>query len=265
MVEDPLSQAVDRSRVRGGVLLSMRLLAVVAATACGGAPVPPAATTAPPPPESVAIGDAGVPPQSVTIAGARIRGLRGTLNHDDVVQAMEARAPALQACIEQGRRQQKRVNGDIEFAFKVDAEGKPVDVRATRSDIGHEALEACLTGVLAQTAFPAPAGRTVTRDLSWSTGVDSAYRPAEPMDPALLEPVLETHRAETREACETKRRFRYELTVYSNRRGRVLSAGAFVARGGKTARALQPCLLEQVRAWKLPRSKKRLNKVSFTL
>lgn len=232
---------------------------------CGGHQVAPAATAELAPPAPIVIADAGPPPKSVAIHGTKIHGLRGTLNHDDVVQAMEARGPALQACIDEGHRSQNRVSGNIAFAFKVNPEGTPVDVRATESDIGHEALEACLTAVLAEAHFPPPAGRTVTRDLSWSTGVDSAYREAEPMDPALLEEVLEAHRGEAREACGTRGRFRYTVTAYSNRRGRVRSVGAVVYRGGKKARELLPCLLEQVRGWKLPRSKQRWNKVTFTL
>ena len=103
----------------------------------------------------------------------------------------------------------------------------------------------------------------------WDAGLAAhlavAGAAAEPMDPALLEEVLEAHRSEAREACGTRGRYRYTITAYSNRRGSVRSAGGVVYRGGKKARELLPCLLEQVRGWKLPRSKQRWNKVTFTL
>lgn len=177
---------------------------------------------------------------------------------------MEARQAALLGCIETGRRSINFVNGDIHFEFKVDPEGRAVDVRATRSNIGHVVLEACLTDVLAQTRFPKPAGRTLTRDLSWEMGVDAAYREAVPIDPGEIAFLLEMRTESLYESCEIPRKHRFNVTTYFSKRGKTRSAGAIVTRGGAEARQRVSCLVEQVRGWRFPKARRR-TKVTYDL
>jgi len=194
-----------------------------------------------------------------------VRGLRGTLNHDDVVQTMDAQHGALFGCIEQGRRSARWVAGSIRFAFKVDPEGQPTDVRAVESDIGHHELEGCLTGVLSGTRFPQPAGRMLTRDFFWGMSVEPAYREAEPMDAAELKKLLKKQSREVYKSCQlARRRNRYAVTAYVSPRGKITSLGAVATRGKAKARAKLDCVLEQVASWKLPRVKRR-SKVRFEL
>lgn len=178
---------------------------------------------------------------------------------------MDARAPELSACIERGRRSVRWVAGSIRFAFKVDAQGKPVDVRSVESNVGHRELEACLMAVLAQARFPKPAGRMLTRDFSWAMSVDPAYREAEPLDPAALDKLLLKQSKEVYKTCEIKRRRnRYAITAYVGRRGRITSLGAVAIRGRERARDKLECVLDEVQRWRLPKVKRR-SKVTFVL
>jgi len=250
----------------GHVAVLRALTALLLIAGCGGSSSPPPAASAakpakapaPPPVDAVIHGPAPSRPTS------SIRGLQGTLNHDDVMQAMEARHNELIACIETGRRSINFVNGDIHFEFKVDAEGKAADVRATRSNIGHLELETCLTDVLAQTPFPKPAGRQLTKDLSWEMAVDAAYREASPIDESQIASMLEMRTEALYEACELPRRFRYTVTTYFTKRGKARTAGAVVDKGGAEARQHVPCVIEQVRGWSFPKAKRR-SKVTYLL
>lgn len=196
---------------------------------------------------------------------AQVRGLRGTLNRDEVNQAMDARQQALAECTMVAKRRTRYLDGEITIAFKVDAEGTPFDVRAVESSIGHQALQACLTDVLSQTAFPAPAGGTATRDFKWSMGLMPPRRAMEPIDPEVMKPILKDNARDAYKACEARRwKNRYRVTLYVARNGRIVSHGAVVTRGGQGAEAHLPCLMKEVARWRLPRLKRR-SKVSFQL
>lgn len=175
------------------------------------------------------------------------------------------RQASLTQCTSVAQRRARYLDGEIEFAFKVDAQGKPFDVRAVQSSLGHQGLQDCLTAAVAETSFPAPAGRTATRDFKWSMGVMPSRRAVQPIDPEVMKPVLKEMAKDSYKACEARRwRNRYRVTAYVARSGRVLSHGAVVARGGKRAAEHLPCLMEQVAMWRLPRLKQR-SKVQFEL
>lgn len=259
------------ARVRFGFLLLVAL--AVAGCSAGqakpGAVSPALTASAPKAAPGPGGEDDGAPETTAAAASqrltARVRGLRGTLNRDDINQAMEARQGALAQCTMVAKRRLRYLDGEITIAFKVDAEGKPFDVRTAESSIGHQALQACLAEVLSQTAFPAPAGRTATRDFKWSMGLMPPRRPMEPIDPEVMKPLVKDNARDAFKACEARRwKHRYRVTLYVARNGRVMSQGAVVTRGGQGAQEHLVCLLDEVARWRLPRLKRR-SKVSFEL
>lgn len=214
---------------------------------------------APPTPEAAFT---PAPPVEKARPSVRIRGLTGTLNTDDVHQTMEARQRELDACIMESRRRLRLVSGKIQFSFKIDAEGAVEDVHPIESNIGHFALESCILRVLSETVFPKPDGDASAR-FEWGLSVEPATkRQPEPIDPATLEKVLDKHASEVREACETKKRERFTVTAYINRRGKIVSAGA-MAEPADAAEKLE-CVLEGIKGLKMPKQK-RDGKVTFVL
>src|ERR1043165_7751818 len=116
--------------------------------ACGSTPERPpehAAAPPPPPPPPVTEAPPEPPPPKPT---STVKGLTGTLNLDDVHQTMDERQNAFDACIEMSRRSLRRVSGAIRFAFKVGADGTVEEVHTTESNIGHRALEECLSAAV---------------------------------------------------------------------------------------------------------------------
>jgi hypothetical protein len=201
------------------------------------------------------------PPPAVP-KSVRIRGLTGTLNKDDVHQTMEARQNELEACIQESRRRLRLVSGKIQFSFKVDAEGAVEDVHPTESNIGHYALESCILRVLSETVFPKPDGDASAR-FEWGLTVEPATaRAPEAIEADVLEKVLDKHGSELREACETKKRERFTVTAYINRKGKVVSAGA-LAEPAEAAEKLE-CVLDGIKHLRMPKQKKDA-KVTFVL
>jgi hypothetical protein len=215
----------------------------VAAAAAPAAPV----EEAPPPPRSV----------------VKIKGLTGTLNKDDVHQTMDARQEAFDACIKESRRKLRMVSGAIKFAFKVAADGSVAEVHAVESNIGHRALEACLTSAVAETHFPEPAGRA-TAEFEWGLNVDPATsRVPEEIEAEVLDRVLRKHTDKLLEHCEVRRpKERFAVTAYLTRSGRVTSAGA-TARP-PAAEAKVDCVLAELASLRMPRLKHEA-KVRFEL
>jgi len=253
---------VTNARRAARVPMSFAVVLAVAACASDSAARKPAkpkvaapvvAPAAPPEPE---------PPPPPPTSSVRIKGLTGTLNKDDVHQTMEARQPELDACILESRRRIRLVSGKIQFSFKVDAEGRVEDVHATESNIGHYPLESCILRVLTETVFPKPDGSASAR-FEWGLSVDPATaRSPEPLDPEVLDKVLDKHADEIREECETLRRERFTVTAYLNRKGRVITAGALPepASAGEKVE----CVLEGLKKLRMPKQK-RETKVTFLL
>jgi hypothetical protein len=242
-------------------VLQLGVAVVLLLVGCAAAPAPkPAAApaTEPAPAPTPA-------PEPTPVAATRtvkVKGLTGTLNTDDVNQTMEARQDALTDCIMHSRRRLRWIHGNIHFAFRVDAEGAVTDVHPTTSDIGHHVLESCILQVLAQTKFPKPAG-DASAEFEWSLSVDPATpRVPDPAEPDFLEPVLKKHAQKILDECEVKRRDRFQVTAYINRRGKVISCGA-VSRP-TTAAEKAPCVLEALAKLKMPKRKQDA-KVSFEL
>lgn len=202
-------------------------------------------------------------PADDPLPDVRVRGLTGTLNHDDVHQTMDARQPELDRCIDEIRRRHRWVSGTIKFSFAVDGSGAVEEVRPTASDIGHQALEQCLTRVVAQTQFPKPAGRATAR-FDWDLQVEGiAAEPPEWLDPKVLRKLLKKKAREVFRECEVRRfRQRFAVTAYVGRRGRVLSLGAVPTRPLDDEKLA--CVLESIKGWQLAKPKRR-SKVAFTL
>jgi hypothetical protein len=221
---------------------------------------PEPAPTAPPAP--TALHAPTVPPPAPPPSRVTVKGLTGTLNEDDVHQTMEAQQPAFDTCIQESRRSVRWVSGAIQFAFKVDAEGKVADVHPTESTLGHHDLEQCLIGAVASTVFPKPAGRA-TATFKWGMTVEAVPgRPPDPLDEKVLDRVLRKHGRDVVRTCELRRRERFLVTAYIARSGRVLSAGA-VPMPPKASEKLG-CVLEEVANWRMPKVDYR-SKTSFLL
>jgi hypothetical protein len=195
-------------------------------------------------------------------ARVAVSGIKGTLNRDDVHQTMGARQRALNGCIQQARRGAEYVSGALQFAFKVDGQGRVIQVRPLGSSIGHFALEQCITQVLTDTQFPAPSGRA-TAEFTWGMNVDggrgSGLKQASNRGVAAS---VRKHRRAIFKQCEVPRRARYRVTAYVSSTGQVISAGA-VTKPGPFEDAV-PCLIEELSKLQLPKQK-RLAKVQFDL
>jgi hypothetical protein len=193
----------------------------------------------------------------------QIKGLTGTLNKGDIHQTMEARQGDFDACIEASRRRLRWVSGSIRFAFKVDGEGRILDVHPTTSNIGHGDLEQCLSAAVATTQFPKPAGRA-NAEFAWGLSVEPATgKPVESASPKIMASLARKQAKEVFSTCEIRRRrARFKVTAYLAPTGRMLSVGAVALPAG--AQDKVSCVLEELSKWHTPKVK-RSSKVSFDL
>jgi hypothetical protein len=193
----------------------------------------------------------------------KVKGLKGTLNKDDVHQAMDARQAELDTCIALTRRSVRWVSGTMRFAFKVDADGHVAEMHPTLSTVGHRLLEQCIATVVAATTFPKPAGRA-SAEFSWGMNVEPATaRVFDSADPKIMASLVRRQAGKLFRECEIRRRrARFQITAYITADGRVLSAGA-VPIPVRTEEQVD-CVLEQFAKWRMPKQK-RAAKVSFEL
>lgn len=147
-----------------------------------------------------------------------IRGITGSLTAFEIDEAMNTRADALMACVQQRPNRLGYVAGDIKFHMDVDARGKADRVRITESNIGLASLEACLVDVVASAPFPVPAGQQ-RAEAAWQMSVEPLGREAEPIDSAELEDAITRQSAASYEACGIDHDRRFAVTAYINRGG----------------------------------------------
>jgi hypothetical protein len=195
-------------------------------------------------------------------ARVAVSGIKGTLNRDDVHQAMDARQRALNGCVQQARRGADWVSGALQFAFKVDSQGRVIQVRSLGSSIGHFALEQCIMQVLTETQFPAPSGRA-TAEFTWGMNVEGVRggKLKQEHNRSVAASVRK-HRRALWKQCEVPRRARYKFTAYVSSTGQVISAGAITKPGPFEDKL--PCLIEELSKLQLPKQK-HLAKVQFDL
>jgi hypothetical protein len=190
-----------------------------------------------------------------------VSGLKGTLNRDDVHQTMGARQRELNGCVQQARRGAQFVNGSLKFAFKVDGQGRVLQVRPLGSSIGNYALESCIMQVLLETQFPAPSGRA-TAEFTWGMNVEGTQGSSPKPASKSVAASVRKHRRALFKQCEVPRRARYRFTAYVSSTGQVVSAGA-VTKPGPFEEKL-PCLIEELSKLQLPKQKQ-MAKVEFDL
>jgi hypothetical protein len=241
--------------------LAVRALFLAAVSSCGGAAEPTAAPAPRPATVATGAGDAANPPEPTD--NVIVTGLMGSLTTGDVHQTMEQRQEALAECMNERSRRLRFIDGAIRFFFKIDSDGRVIEVTPLESDIGHRPLERCLCRVLRETRFPPPNGRSEA-EFTWGMRVDPIGRPADPVDPEIVASLLEEHAGEIFETCEVRRRrTRFTVTSYFGRRGRALSAGAL------PSRAVDPeqldCVLDAIKQWRLADRLERRAKVIFEL
>lgn len=264
----PPAQATERSAADEAVLRDPVLDAVVNPNATRsplhGTPTDHRQELSGMPPTSM-----GPTAQARPTNGVGVRGITGSLTAFEVDEAMNTRADALMACVQQRPNRLGHVAGDIKFHFAVDARGKVERVRITQSDIGHAALEQCLTDVVANAPFPAPAGAE-RAEAAWGMSVDPLARPAEPIDPAELEDAITRQAEATYETCNIGRARRFVVTGYLSHGGKLgpvslRSPWRGPARTHDDAPEEIECLSQALSEWRHLPKPARITKASFEL
>jgi hypothetical protein len=150
----------------------------------------------------------------------------GGLNERDAQNSFRAALDGLQECISAGAQRQPMVGGSIEFAVKVDAQGRAQRVWAPQSSLGERATEKCMFNALRRVSWPAPVGGTVgiARNSFEFDRLPNVRSPGV-WDAARVAPVLEQV-GESLAACRAGSPGKLLITLYIGDGGRALSGGA---------------------------------------
>jgi hypothetical protein len=223
---------------------------------------------APPAPRAAKSASSGGAAASQGARGVGVRGITGSLTAFEVEQAMNTRAAALLACVEQRPRALSHVAGDIAFHFDVDGQGKVERVSVAESDLGYAPLEDCLTAVVATAPFPAPAGAE-RAEAQWRMSVDPLRQPAAPIDSAELEEAISYQAEAAYEQCGVHKARRFLVNGYLARGKLHPLTVRFpgTARPGATEDPSEQlaCLAESLSGWKRWPKGKGYAKASFEL
>jgi hypothetical protein len=191
-----------------------------------------------------------------------VEGILGTIPQRKIEATMQGKLPALQRCFFEGMGEVEFLAGHIKFYFRVGLDGRVEWVHPRGSSIGHRATEVCLLEVAKKTRFPEPKGGGPA-EFVWGFELEGAGGVRAPVawDEARVDKPVSEQRASV-ESCELADAH-YVVTLYVAPGGKVLAAGA--AADSQPAAEKIDCVLNAIKAWKLPDPGSYAAKVSFKL
>jgi hypothetical protein len=195
-------------------------------------------------------------------SGMQVEGILGTIPPRKIEATLQAKLPVFQRCFFEGTGEVEMLAGHMKFYFHVELDGRVAWVHPRGSSIGHRATELCLLRAAQQVRFPAPKGGGPA-EFVWGFEIEpqSGVRAALPWPEAKVSRAVAAHHAELA-ACDVGDAH-YIVTAYVAPGGSVLAAGA--AADSQAASEKIDCLLDAIRAWRLPDPGSYPAKVSFNL
>ena len=178
--------------------------------------------------------------------GVEISGLMGTIQPDQVQNALTPRMGRFQRCFSQRSGEVELLAGEIRMGFRVHTDGSVAWVHASMTDIGDRETERCILDVARGTRFPRPRGGEA--EFSWGFGLDMADDLRPPL--TWTAEALGRHSDDLRglaRTCHASGNF--TITAYIQPGGAVLAAGG--SSPNADAEAALDCVLEAVRGWEL--------------
>jgi hypothetical protein len=213
------------------------LLAAAPLAACGGSK-PEAATaadTAPP-----------APAPAADAAPVQVEGLLGDIPANDVERAVQRKNDAIAACYQQALDVSEQIEGSLEIAFEVGADGSVTSAFLKNGTLGSSDAERCILSLAARIRFPAPHGGT-RAEIVYPLALEKPYENAAPapLGEAKARAVADEHAADVARCVGGGGGV--QLTVYVGRGGKVIAAGATsdTLDGAQGA----SCLADAARGW----------------
>jgi hypothetical protein len=220
--------------------------------ACGGGPATEPATP---------VQTSGAERADERESGMEVSGLLGTIPEREVEAALEPKLGSFQRCFTRGAEQVEFIAGQMEFYFRVGADGAVEWVYPRSSTVGHRATEQCLLAAAKTARFPRPEGGNAA-EVAWSFEIDPPEDVRAPVQwqAGDIASVLAEQRA-TLEGCGLPEGG-LNITAYVARGGTVLAAGA-AAQTRQAAEQID-CALGAIQSWPMPDPGSYPAKASFT-
>lgn len=230
---------MDNNHFRPSLLAAVLLPCALAA--CGGTKPAPAIPGDEARPETAPASGGGAPVQ--------IEGLLGAIAQDDAERAIRRRNDAIAACYQEALDVSEQIEGALEIAFDVGADGSVAGAHLRNGTLGSLAAESCILEVARGIVFPAPRGGSRAA-IVYPLALEKPYDdPAPPeLDGGAAAAVARERAAEV-DGC-LGGAAGVQLTVWIARDGAVLSAGA--TSDSPQAAAAAACLARAARSWSFP-------------
>lgn len=251
--------SISSGAAGGGALV----LLVALCGACAGPEVKPTPAPPPPAPEPVSRHRAVNPLVDATESEAgggpagtiKTWGVMGTIDRRVTEKGLGRRFSAVVSCFERQVKTEPYLGGQMTLTFRLDARGKVRQVFLAQSDLGSLAVERCVMGELAQTAFPPPRGGET--EFSFPLTFSGQLEP-QWWSPARVRRLF---RGLERHLQRLEHPPGLSLTFYVDRRGRVVSVG--MCAEGPIEAAAADDLARRVLRMKFARHRARYVKVSY--
>jgi len=170
-----------------------------------------------------------------------------------------------EACQKAALKRLPYFSGTVKFFLRVGEDGKTKWDYVESSTLGDYDAERCMLDAIEGTAWPKPIGgdATVERDLSFDPG--DARQPAD-WDPDKVAATLGKNKKELDKCVSAAPNAKFQVTAYvapHGKNGKVVSVG--VATSSKEGAAQVQCIVDAVKALKMPSPGSYPAKVAFAL
>jgi len=160
--------------------------------------------------------------------GMRVEGALGTLDQSAVQAGLSRSMLEFTSCYDRNARGKPYLCGDVELAFRVTREGKIKKVRIKQSSLGALPVERCILEAARTATFQRPRGGEA--EFSYTVSFNGRV-PVNAWDPGMVKQEIDDNRdklfikQEGRESIPLEVPRGLRVTMYVNRRGKVVSAG----------------------------------------
>lgn len=192
-----------------------------------------------------------------------VAGIEGSLSSYDVRVTMEERGEQFGKCHEPRATAVPPLAGQVEFGIHVLVDGTVSRVDIRGSTLGDRELERCLSEVVHETAFPKPNGGEANATYTMLLESLRPQSSPEEWEGGRVKRLVSKRGREVKTACSLSSSGPFDVTAYVNSGGRILAAG--VASRAEVSSEELDCIADTLRAWPMPKPKKRYAKVTFAL
>lgn len=184
----------------------------------------------------------------------------GRLSSSQIQPVFESKGREIYVCYENGKKKNRHLGGNLRIRFEISPKGEPKNLVVEESTLGDDAVERCISDIIAGLTFPKPQGGSVLAEYPVS------FAP-KAIAAGVGAPAVEEHEGYLLTAKEALRACQalpssFGAAVWINAEGVATSAG--YSSENEEAQEARACIVEALKSARYPKSRRIMTHLVFS-